>query len=266
MCPSFRTLVLASALLAAEAAGAESPSQFTNGLGMTFIQVPAGRFSMGSPSDTPGHEPDETLHEVTISNSYYLQQTEVTRRQWLALVDGVPSAFPECGNDCPVDGLKPAWVAWYIKALSEQDPAWDYRLPTEAEWEYAARAGTANAYYTGDCLSGAQANVTGRQVLPGCEPFGRASGPRPVASYPPNPWGFHDMLGNAWELCGDWYGAYPEGAQTDPDGPQDGKYKVLRGGSWHFPAVHARAANRFQARNAIAGFRLVAEPVVRDSQ
>lgn len=246
-------------LLTSHGAAAELRS-FTNDLGMSFNQVPAGRFVMGSARDAPGHEPDEQSHEVVISRPFWLQVTPVTRGQWLELVDGVPSAFPDCGSDCPVDGLRSEWIQWYVDELSERDPDWDYRLPTEAEWEYAARAGTTGPYYAGDCLDSEAANVSGVSVLPGCEPFGRSSGPQPVGRYPPNPWGFYDMLGNVWEMCADWYGPYQSGRQVDPTGPEQGKYKVLRGGSWHFHAVHARVANRFMARQDVAGFRLVAVP------
>lgn len=252
-------MVVGSLLAAGQGRGAE-PEQVTNDLGMTFNRVAAGTFMMGSAEDAPGHEADEQRRQVTLSEPFWLQTTPVTREQWLALVDGVPSAFPECGDDCPVDGLRPDWVQWYIETLSEQDPEWDYRLPTEAEWEYAARAGTDGPYYTGNCLTAEQANVSGKSVLPGCEPFPASAGPEPVARHEPNPWGFYDMLGNTWELCSDWYGPYEEGPVTDPAGPATGEHKVVRGGSWHFNTIHARAANRFRARNDLAGFRLVAIP------
>lgn len=255
-----RALALAVSLLSAGDACSAEPEQVSNFFGMTFNRVPAGTFLMGSAVDAPGHEADERRHEVTLSRPFYLQTTPVTRGQWLALVDGVPSAFPECGEQCPVDGLRPDWVQWYVTALSEKDPHWDYRLPTEAEWEYAARAGTTTPYYTGDCLGGGQANVSGKQVLPGCEPFSPSAGPQPVAQHEPNPWGFYDMLGNTWELTADWYGPYPEGPLVDPEGPESGEHRVIRGGSWHFQAIHARAANRFRTISDIAGFRLVAVP------
>lgn len=262
--PKFSVPVVLAALFYSGHGLGSEPEQVTNTLGMTFIKVPAGTFTMGSSPDAPGHEPDEVLREVTLSSAFYLQTTPVTRGQWLKLVDGVPSAFPECGDNCPVDGLQPDWVAWYIEALSEHDPQWDYRLPTEAEWEYAARAGTDGPYYTGDCLNGEQANVSGKDVLPGCEPFGNSGGPAPVGQYGPNAWGFYDMAGNTWELCADWYGPYSQGPVTDPTGPDEGKYRVIRGGSWHFQAVHARPANRFRTISAIAGFRLVAIPEPED--
>ncbi|MFC4260774.1 formylglycine-generating enzyme family protein [Marinobacter lacisalsi] len=254
------TPVLLATLLSSGPALCSGPEQVTNALGMTFNKVPAGTFMMGSAPGTPGHEADEVRRQVTISEPFYLQTTAVTRGQWLELVDGVPSAFPECGDQCPVDGLRPDWVDWYVNALSEEDPNWDYRLPTEAEWEYAARAGTEGVYYTGDCLSGQQANVSGSKVLPGCESFPNSAGPQPVGQYSPNPWGFYDMLGNTWELTADWYGPCREAPVTDPTGPDEGRHRVIRGGSWHFQSVHARAANRFRTISDIAGFRLVAVP------
>lgn len=253
-------VALAGVLLLTSQSASGELEAVTNGLGMTFHQVPAGTFTMGSTPDSPGHEPDELARRVTISRSFWLQTTPVTRAQWLSLVDGDPSAFPECGESCPVDGLRLEWIQWYIEQLSAQDPEWSYRLPTEAEWEYAARAGSTSSYHTGDCLGPEQANVSGLSVLPGCEPFPRSSGPQPVAGHPANAWGFHDMLGNTWEMCADWYGPYDLEQTVDPTGPGQGEYKVLRGGSWHFNATHARAANRFMARDDLAGFRLVAVP------
>lgn len=240
---------------------ADEPQRLYNDLGMEFVRIPAGSFMMGSPASAAGHEPDERRHEVTISRGFYLQTTPVTRSQWLQLVQGHPSAFPRCGDDCPVDSLRPEWVDYFITKLNELDPTRSYRLPTEAEWEYAARAGTTTAFYTGDCLQPAQANITGTESLPGCDEFGAASGPMPVASFPPNPWGLYDMAGNVWELCQDWYGEYPPGAATDPQGPDNGAHRVIRGGSWRFYPTHARSANRFRNIRDIAGFRLV---LVRD--
>lgn len=229
-----------------------------NSLGMEFVRIQAGKFTMGSDPKSHGHEADETLREITITKDFYLQTTPVTQGQWLALIDGSPSAFPECGDNCPVDGLKPEWVEHYIGQLNALEPGAAYRLPTEAEWEYAARAGTATLFHTGDCLQPGQANVSeGRQPMPDCEPHGNSAGPSPVKQFEANPWGLYDMAGNVWELCQDWYGDYDLTDLVDPQGPPSGEYRVLRGGSWRFYPTHARSANRFRNTREIAGFRLV---------
>lgn len=262
--PGFRyALCVAVSLLLATAttasSGEHSP-ELHNNLNMRFVHIPAGQFMMGSPESEPGRSDDESRREVTLTRAFYLQTTPVTRGQWLALVDGHPGYFQDCGDDCPVDGLKPEWVFYYIDRLNAQGDGLCYRLPTEAEWEYAARAGTDTAFYTGDCVGQGQGNVSGHEPVGRCPLFGRSRGPTPVAQYAPNPWGLYDMLGQTWELVADWYGAYAPGPVTDPTGPERGDYRVLRGGSWHFLTRHARSASRFRAIHDIAGFRLVAEP------
>jgi formylglycine-generating enzyme required for sulfatase activity len=120
-----------------------------------------------------------------------------------------------------------------------------YQLPTEAQWEYACRAGTTTAFSFGESLTSRQANIGG--------------GPgetTEVGTYPANPWGFHDMHGNVWEWCADWYGGYPGGAARDPVGPADGSYRVRRGGSWYSTANLARCAYRFSHVPALSSFRL----------
>ncbi len=230
--------------------------RITNAIGMEFVEIPAGEFTMGSAADNPAHDVDEIQHTVKITQSFFLQTTEVTQQQWLALLEGNPSAYQDC-IQCPVDRLKHEWIEFYIGKLNEVEPDKRYRLPTEAEWEYAARAGTSGNFYTGECLSEGEANVTGNDQMPGCEPFATSTGPVPVASYPPNPWGLYDMYGNAWEMCSDWYGPYDANKTVDPKGPTTGKQKVLRGGSWRFPPVFSRSANRFRNIREISGFRLV---------
>ncbi|WP_339804624.1 formylglycine-generating enzyme family protein [uncultured Marinobacter sp.] len=252
-------LALASEPPLASPAAQGLPDRVTNHLGMAFVRIAAGDFMMGSPQDEAGRRDDETRHRVVISQDYYLQTTPVTQAQWLALIDGSPSYFKDCGPECPVDGLRPEWVEHYIRQLNSLEPDFRYRLPTEAEWEYAARAGTTTPFYFGHCPSAADGNMSGQQAVGDCTGFDRSSGPLPVKQYPPNPWGLYDMAGQTWELVSDWYGPYPVTAVTDPQGPEAGNYKVLRGGSWHFYPRHARSANRFQAVHEIAGFRLVLE-------
>lgn len=230
-----------------------------NTLGMEFVKIPSGTFTMGSPTNEPGRDDDETQHPVTLTKSFYLQTTEVTQKQWTELLGGNPSAFQECGLDCPVDRVQYEWIEAYIKKLNELESGKKYRLPTEAEWEYAARAGSQTAFAMGACVTQQDAHLSGSQTIDGCPAFPNLTGPSPVARYAPNAWGLYDMHGNAWEMCSDWYSDYPDTAVTDPRGPHTGEHKVLRGGSWKFYPSFARSANRFKNIRDISGFRLVLE-------
>jgi len=264
----FRFALLAMLLLApaaATAAQGAAKAQATakpivNALGMRFVPIPPGSFVMGSPPDEPGRDDDERQHRVTLSRGFHMQTTEVTQGQWKAVMGDNPSGFRACGDDCPVEGLSWDMVQAFIDKLNRLEPGKRYRLPTEAEWEYAARAGSAGPFATGDCLSTAQANYNGEHPLPGCAKGTFRQGPMPVASFAPNAWGLYDMHGNVWELCQDWYGEYPRGEVTDPKGPPTGSHRVVRGGSWRFHASFARSANRFRNIRDFTGFRLVLEP------
>lgn len=259
MRPGFLLWLAIGLLLLPMTAGAQRDGAVENAFGMRFVPIPAGNFTMGSPPDEPARDADETPHRVTISEAFYLQTTEVTRAQWRRVVGQRPPGFRDCGPDCPVEGLDAATIDAFVRHLNSLDGQYRYRLPTEAEWEYAARAGRSTAFATGDCLTAEQANVHGGHPYPGCEETPFRGTPLPVASFPANPWGLYDMHGNVWEMCQDWYGSYPKGPVTDAQGPSTGEYRVLRGGSWRFHPAHARSANRFRDRVAIAGFRLVLE-------
>ena len=261
---SYQRLILPGCLLLAllfygKASAADTQPGFTNVLGMPFVLLPPGQFWMGSPTSERGRDADEVRHQVSLTRGFYLQTHEVTRRQWKQLMGGDPSSFPGCGDDCPVDRVKWDWVQVFIEKLNRLDPAHRYRLPTEAEWEYAARAGGDSAFPAGPCLGPDNANYNAALALPLCRKGKAASGPKPVGSYPPNRWGIYDLHGNSWEMCADWYGPYPDAAVMDPQGPERGEFRVIRGGSWKFPESFARAANRFWNMRDIAGFRLVAE-------
>jgi len=222
--------------------------------GMTFVEVPAGRFTMGSGDGEANRQPDEPLHDVEITHPFLLSRFETTQQEWRAVMGTNPSHFAECGPRCPVENVTFFDVAQFIAKLNERSQAFRYRLPTEAEWEYACRAGTTAAYSTGDLLTQAEANYKGKS-------------PMPVGSYPLNPWGLADMHGNVWEWTSDWYGPYAESrtANIDPHGPPSGEKRVIRGGSWYFDADSARCGLRYthnpKDEGFSLGFRLAADRV-----
>ena len=227
--------------------------------GMEFVRIPAGEFVMGSPPDEPGHQENETLHRVRLTKPFYLTTTEVTRRQWGAMM---PSASVSSDPDLPVVNV--SWID--VQAFLEKLSAFRsgrYRLPTESEWEYACRAGTTTAYSTGATLTTDQANYNGEFPLPGQARGVNRGAIAKAGSFPPNPWGLLDMHGNAWEWTADPMCLYPEGSATDPVPACDAPLKVIRGGSWRFDADSARCALRYTHRPQDSGdslgFRVVLE-------
>ena len=223
--------------------GSVSGNSFTNSLGMKFVYIEPGTFTMGSPSNEPGRDSDETQHRVTLTRGYYLQTTEVTQGQWKAVMGSNPSHFKNCGDDCPVEQVSWNDTQDFIRKLNQKEGGNKYRLPTEAEWEYAARAGTQSRFSWGDDADCAKANYGNVALLGECK--GKNPGATAqVGSYPPNARGLYDMHGNVWEWCQDWKGVYPAGSVTDPTGPSSGSGRVYRGGSWLDYARYCRSAGR----------------------
>ena len=211
------------------------------GATMEMIYCPPGEFMMGSPTTEEGRLYIEKQHHVRLTKGFWLGKYLVTQKQWLSVMGNNPSEFT--GDDAlPVERVSwndcQAFIA-KINALS----GCGARLPTEAEWEYACRAGTTTAYSWGNALNGDRANCNRNY------PSGTAKkGPylektTQVGKYGANPWGLCDMHGNVWEWCADWYGDY-SGDAVDPTGPASGAFRVLRGGSWYFYARDCRSANR----------------------
>ena len=215
-----------------------------------FALIPAGTFQMGSED---GRSNEQPVHTVTLTQDFYMQRTPVTQGQWREIMGENPSRFSDCGDTCPVERVSWNDAQAFIQALNQRYPGRNYRLPTEAEWEYAARAGT-----TGD--------YGGTGVLGEMGWYRDNSGGRmhPVALKQPNGWNLYDMHGNVSEWVQDWYRVYTAEAKTDPTGPTTGSFRVLRGGSWFINANRARSAYRSDvtpsSRSYNPGFRLARTP------
>ena len=221
---------------------------FINSLDMEFVLIPAGTYTMGAHGAHQGRE-------VTISQPFYLGKYPVTQAQWMAIMETNPSRFP--GEDHPVESVSWDDVQVFIRTLNTRLNAREgsrkYRLPTEAEWEYAARAGATTAYCFGS---------DARQLEAYAWYAANARGtPHLVGQRQPNAWGLHDMHGNVWEWIQDWYGTYPAEPGRDPQGPASGSHRLRRGGGWHSDAQECSAAYRSTIkagdRYSTLGFRLL---------
>ncbi|MGI6395436.1 MAG: formylglycine-generating enzyme family protein [bacterium] len=257
-----------------------------------FVLIPAGSFWMGSPEDEPGRYDWETLHFVKLTKSFYMGKYQVTQGEFKAIMGYNPSHFKSCGDNCPVEQVSWHEAAKYANELSKKkglpecfscsgsapdfncslkseyakpQECLGYRLPTESEWEYAIRAGTTTAFYSGE-VTGTRANPLDPSLVDKIGWYGGNSSAttHPVGEKLPNKFGLYDMSGNIFESCYDWYEAYPAGSEDspaiDPFGPKNGDRRILRGGSWRFGAQQSRSAFRvfntpfFRCPNC--GFRL----------
>ena len=193
--------------------------------GIEFVWVPAGEFRMGSTSRHAGSD-EKPVTRVRISRGFWMGKFEVTQRQWQAVMGSNPSHFKNCGGDCPVEEVSWNDVQEYIGKLNGRSGGRPYRLPTEAEWEYAARAGTTTDTYAGDLTKPRGKDPVLNRIAWYNENSGRKT--HPVGRKAPNAFGLNDMLGNVWEWVGDRYGDYPGGTVTDPVGPRTGSIRVIR--------------------------------------
>ena len=240
--------------------------------GMSLVELPSGRFTMGSASLEAGRNDDEVLHDVEITKPFLMGQYEVTQLEWKTVMGTSPSHFSNCGPRCPVENVTYAEVQRFLEKLnahgaSTPATALRYRLPTEAEWEYACRARSTGPFSTGENLTTAQSNYNGR-IPYGIFPAGDfRQKTTPAGTFPLNPWGLADIHGNVWEWTSDWYGPYSEtfAANIDPRGPAAGEKRVIRGGSWFFDANSARCGLRYthapQDKGFSLGFRVAADPL-----
>jgi formylglycine-generating enzyme required for sulfatase activity len=216
--------------------GTPTQRTFTNSIGMSFVLIPEGSFTMGSPTGESGRDSDERQHPVTISKPFYLQTTEVTQKQWAQVMGSNPSSFKDCGDGCPVENVSWDDAQEFIRRLNQKGGGKGYRLPSEAEWEYACRARSTGAYWFGD-----EEARLGEYAWYSLNSENKT---HPVGTKKPNAWDLFDMHGNVWEWCQDWYGEYPTSQVTDPTGPEAGEHRVLRGGSWFSYAGGVRSEGR----------------------
>jgi formylglycine-generating enzyme required for sulfatase activity len=222
--------------------------------------IPPGEFRMGSPRDEPERGENEILHRVVLTRGFWLAETACPQALWRAVTGEDPSRFE--GEDLPVERVSWEDVQGFCRRLNERVPGLGARLPSEAEWEYACRAGTGTPFWWGERLSPELANYDGNAPYAGGPKGESREKTLAVKSFEPNPWGLYQMHGNVWEWCGDWFGAYPEGEAVDPTGPGLGEYRVVRGGGWVGGGRGLRAAYRSLVLPAGAdlGFRLAAGP------
>ena len=213
-----------------------------NSIGMELVLIPAGEFRMGAEN---GHDNEKPVHLVRLSHPFYMGKYPVTQGQWEAVMGTNPSHFTD-DPSLPVESVSWHDVQEFLRRLSEKEGGKPYRLPTEAEWEYAARAGTATAYCFGDNSGQLQEYAW----------YGENSGNRthPVGQLKPNAWGLYDVHGNVWEWIQDWYDAtyYQRSPAEDPGGSEGGQYRVVRGGSWRPGPRDVRVSNR---GGNVPGFR-----------
>ena len=221
------------------------------GVKLELMRIPEGTFKMGS-LRIDSYENDMPRHEVTLTNPFYMAKYAVTQEQWRVVMGNNLSYFK--GVKLPVNQISWNDAKEFIKKLNAKT-AGGYRLPTEAEWEYACRSGTTSEYSFGDYITPKNANYDESNI----------GKPVAVGNYKPNDFGLYDMHGNVWEWCEDWYGGYPGWPVEDPKGPAVGQYRVLRGGSFAVNSSRARSSSRIICAPAIRihvnGFRLVREEI-----
>jgi sulfatase modifying factor 1 len=215
------------------------------GVRQDFRWIEPGTFLMGSPADEPQRYDDETPHEVTLTKGFWLADTPVTQALWEAVMGDNPSRFKDANR--PVENIRWDAAQAFIRRMNGMKTELRLCLPTEAQWEYACRAGTTSRYAFGDELTQEQANFNASQTVE-------------VASYLPNDWGLYDLHGNVGEWCEDGYGDYPAHPVVDPRGAASGARRVLRGGSWFAGGRLCRSAYRYRNLPDIglgySGFRL----------
>jgi formylglycine-generating enzyme required for sulfatase activity len=228
----------------------EEKADLGKGINLEMVLIPAGKFMMGSPVSEKSRANDETQHAVTLTKPFYMGKYEVTQGQWENVMGSNPSSNTK-GAKLPVTNVSWEDCQEFIKRLNSSNNG-GYRLPSEAEWEYACRAGTRTMYSVGGNLTKSDANFDGSSI-------------KTVGSYRPNAFGLYDMHGNVWEWCEDWLGDYRSEAVTDPKGPTNGTSRMLRGGAFTNNVSEARSSFRINnispsSWHVNVGFRLAKTP------
>ncbi|MBT8301558.1 MAG: formylglycine-generating enzyme family protein [Saprospiraceae bacterium] len=235
-------------------------------LDMEFVKIKKGSFLMG---DYENLKDSEIIHKVKITYDYWLGKTEVTQNQWQRIMGNKelhphkPSPFRNLNPDYPKVSVSYFDIEVFLEKLNNLSTDYQFRLPTEAEWEYACKAGTQTPFSFGvfiyDSLANYNSEIPSKYTTLGSY----LGSPAPVGSYPPNQWGLYDMHGNVWEWVSDWFAPYTSKSVTNPTGPKDGIEKVIRGGSWYFGAENAKSSfRRTHEPNSWGfsiGFRIICE-------
>ncbi len=235
--------------------------RYTNEFGMEFVWIPPGKFLMGSRQDEPEREENEAQHEVTLTKGFWMQTTAVTQRHWESVMGNNPSHFR--GPELPVERVSWNDCQEFCQKVTDQTGR-KTGLPTEAQWEYICRAGTTSPFWFGKNITTDQVNYDGEEPYDGGEQGEYRDQTVPVKSFPPNGWGLYGMHGNVLEWCQDWYGEYGSEPRIDPEGPAEGRHRVIRGGSWGRHAGLCRSAYRLHydpvLSGSLLGFRCAQVP------
>ena len=222
--------------------------------------IPAGWFVMGSPEGEKGRYKDETQYEVTLTQGYWLADTACTQALWVAAMGENPANFTDDIQN-PVEQVSWDNTQVFFSQLNTQHESYAFSLPSEAQWEYACRAGTASSFSFGEELTIQKANYSGKWTWEDDKVVGEyRKKTLPVKAFDPNPWGLYQMHGNVWEWVQDGYGEYPTSPVLNPEGAESSEYRVLRGGSWFNGGLRVRSAFRLRGkpdyRSNFVGFRL----------
>jgi formylglycine-generating enzyme required for sulfatase activity len=228
---------------------------------MKFAWIHAGCFSIGSPKTEKDRDSDEGPVSKVCIDGFWMGKYEVTQQQWRFIMDDNPSNFKK-GDDFPVESVSWNDIQKFITKFNEVSGR-NFRLPTEAEWEYSCRAATTSEFSFGKCISTDQSNYNGNNPYVGCEKGIYKKSTTKVGGYPANEFELYDMHGNVMEWCNDWYDKdyYRYIKQNNPNGPIEGFFKVVRGGCWYYKAKDCRSAFRYrhglEFKSEGCGFRLV---------